>query len=195
MRRLSLCLFFIIIVIVCYSAESNGQTYYSLGISDMSLGRFAGWPKAGFESDFYEGDLINNVYPDHIEKSHKDLNRTWKLWFGTSNTDINRKYFDHDLTVLPDANPDIWPEKQNWIYKKFAVVRYDTLQNVSVAMTDGGTPENIAYSAREGYTYTVSVNSVSPGTRIQTKHTQFYIENYYPDNVDVNHGLGWSDPL
>lgn len=173
---------------VSTAANSKGKPALpSKKISDISWGRFVTWPAYIAQSganEFYEEDLFTRVYADHIRRSHKDLLNIkdipywvwedWVLYFGAAaSSDVieNIPPFNDLITIDPSI-VNAWSLEQNWVYKKFAVVREATT-NVDIVAT--GNPE-CPYEGRP-YTYSVSVNSLSPGTRIQTKNNLFYLKN------------------
>ncbi len=168
----------------CPIALKAQQTYN--GVSDVSWGRFATWPNIRFDVEHYEGDVLKRVYADRIQRTHKNLSLNWQLYFGATsyyNSIEDIPHFDD----VPFDQTNIWPEDQNWVYKKFAVLR----ENASYGSLPkyGGTSSAPNYPDQD-YTYTVSVNSVSPGTRIITEHSMFYLENDN-DNSD-NYHLGYA---
>lgn len=148
-------------------------------ISDISWGRFCTWSAGlrGGPNEYCEDDLFKRVYADHIRRTHKDLSKDWTLYFGAAaSSDIieNIPPFDDVISTDPSI-VNAWPLEQNWAYKKFAVIR----EGASV----GGKSIVENYKRRD-YTYSVSLNCLSPGTRIQTKNDLFYLEN-------SNHGFGY----
>lgn len=169
----------IALVLVLAAGVVRAQTYEQ-GVSDISLGRYAAWSVIANAGDEYsEHDLVKEVFADHIRKFHKNLHdgtppKAWNLYFGAGLTGDDPNSIPHFYDDIP-IDPDIWPEAQNWVFKEFAVVRQST-------RTAGGTSSAQNYLG-QGYTYTVAVNDLSPGTRIQTKYDMFYVEN-------DNHGFG-----
>ncbi len=163
-------------------------------ISDISWGRFVSWPAYVDQSsatEFYEDDLFKRVHADYIRRSHKDLLnmkeipwwiwKDWSLNFGaaaSSDTIGNIPEFNDEISTDPEI-VNAWSLEQNWVYKKFAVVREGATNADVVATGDPDCP----YEGRE-YTYSVSVNCLSPGTRIQTKNDIFYLKN-------DDHGFGY----
>jgi hypothetical protein len=157
------------------STELQAQGTYEQGASDVSLGRFGTWPYSG--SVFaYEEDIVKRVCADHILRDHKDLTQKWTLYFGVTD-DMHPVENIPPFSGTPIEDDTIWPEEQNWVYKKYAVLR----DNAPI----GGLPTAPNYlNIGHGYTYTVSVNSTSPGTRIQSVKDRFYLEN-------TGHGFGY----
>jgi len=175
---------FLIALFPSLSGIAEAETTYE-GVSGTSLGRFAAWPCiVNLQFEHYEGDLVKRVYADRIQRSGITLGY-WKLYFGAKRIncsigDIPHFILDDDTTYTPTGITDyIWAEDQNWVYKKFAVVR----DNADTDSIYGGTGID-----GKKYTYEVSVNSLSPGTRITTAHREFYLEN---DEYDNDYHLGY----
>ncbi len=181
---------------LCLSSGQAFGTPYQ-GVSDVSWGRFAAWSTMKSDLEYFEEDLVKRIYADRIEKTHKDLEYDesgvnlpyiWTLHFGATSGECDPDSipdFDDDLES-DTSSVNIWPEEQNWVYKKFAVVREG-------APVGGQSPpdQDHHYRNRE-YTYTVSVNSLGPGTRIQTKNPIFYLENNADKDDHKNHGFGYA---
>ncbi|NIO29192.1 MAG: T9SS type A sorting domain-containing protein [Candidatus Latescibacteria bacterium] len=179
----------LIFIVICLLAtglflpQLHAQGTYYQGVSDVSLGRFAAWQVVGpgWVTEFFEDDLVKRVLADRICRSHDELNKDWDLYFGATD---RADTMLGDIPIFVDSPPvdeNIWPEEQNWVYKKFAVLRDGLVGGGSTSVTN--------YSGRD-YTYTISVNSLGPGTRIQTQYDLFYLENTTHGN-NSPHGLGY----
>ena len=193
-RKVSVLLHTMFILAYLLSAPAFGSkpspsTYKK--ISDISWGRFVAWPsefqRQSNAQEFYEEDLFQRVYADHLRKSHKDLERwdltyppweDWTVYFGAaadSDNIASIPAFESAIDCNDVNSVNAWPLEQNWVYKRFAVVRTNATSSNTVI---GGN-----YDART-YTYSVSANCLSPGTRIQTANNVFYLKN-------SNHAFGY----
>ncbi len=175
-----------LICIVCFlvaalfSAELQAQGTYEQGVSDVSLGRFGTWAGVGSgELRFFEEDLVKRIYADYLRRDHRDLDKMWDLYFGAASHGDSLEIIPH-YSGMPVIDSTVWSEEQNWVYKKFAVLRD--------GLDEGGTATAPNYSG--DYTYAVSVNCIGPGTRIQTKYNLFYLENT-THGSNIPHGFGY----
>jgi hypothetical protein len=108
-------------------------------------------------------------------RDHKELNAMWFLYFGMTD-EIHPPESVGYFGDCPIVSDNIWSEEQNWVYKKFAVARQNAPRKGFATA-----PNYIGNT----YTYTVSVNSLSPGTRIQSPDSIFYIVNELPEFLQV----------
>jgi len=157
------------------SGPSLGATEYEQGISDISLGRFAAWDLLDDQYfEFFEDDAIARVHPDKITKHHRLMgNDNWCIRFGSTDSNDSPALIGAFSGHVP-IDPHIWPEAENWVFKEFGVLR--TGLNGQDPRDQGGQATAPNYFGRN-YTYTVSVNCLGPGVRIQTKYNMFYLVN------------------